>query len=407
MRISSFQIHHQASQQLQALSNQTAATQQQISQGKRLVVPADDPVGAARLVEIRAAIDNREQYIDNAANVDRSLKLEESLLGQTTELLHRIQELTIQAGSGIQTAEDRFLIASEIEARFNELMALANAQDADGNYVFAGFKTGTLPFVAQGSEIFYRGDEGERKVEVERGQLISSGDAGSAVFMDIPSSRARLDLNVDPDVDVTASDFNVVDQAALDALFPDKLVIVFNDPALAGGQNNFSVRRASDQRPVDGLENVPYVSGASIQASGVSFRLSGSPQAGEQVVLGTSKTQSIFATVRDVADGLRDINAVEQPEAFQTMIDNTLEGLRNANETLSRVRADVGARFNSLTAAQDLHEDIGLQLESIRSEIEDLDFAEAVSDLAYQSFILEAAQQSYIRINNLSLFNRL
>ena len=69
--------------------------------------------------------------------------------------------------------------------------------------------------------------------------------------------------------------------------------------------------------------------------------------------------------------------------------------------------ADLGARFNSLEAAKDLHNDVILQLDTLRSGIEDLDFAEAVSDLAFQSFVLEAAQQSFLRINRLSLFDRL
>ena len=92
---------------------------------------------------------------------------------------------------------------------------------------------------------------------------------------------------------------------------------------------------------------------------------------------------------------------------FRKLIDDTIVGLNNATDVILRTRADIGARFNSLSAATSIHDDIMLQLESVRSSVEDLDFAEAVSDLAYQSFVLEAAQQSFLRINGLSLFNRL
>ena len=60
-----------------------------------------------------------------------------------------------------------------------------------------------------------------------------------------------------------------------------------------------------------------------------------------------------------------------------------------------------------MDAVKDMHQELSLQLQEVLSEIEDLDFAEAVSNLSYQSFILEAAQQSFVRINGLSLFNSL
>jgi len=139
----------------------------------------------------------------------------------------------------------------------------------------------------------------------------------------------------------------------------------------------------------------------------VQLQITGTPQAGDSVVIDTSRHQSIFETVQGIAAGLREVDPSVQPDSFRDLIDDTIDGLNSATEVLLQVRADVGSRFNSVSAAKDRHLDLELQLHSLRSEIEDLDFAEAVSDLSFQSFVLEAAQQSFVRISDLSLFNRL
>ena len=86
MRISSFELHRQASSQIQSLGANVAKTQQQISNGKRIVDPSDDPVGAAKAIEIKQAIGVRNQFIDNASLANGSLAFEESILNRVTKL---------------------------------------------------------------------------------------------------------------------------------------------------------------------------------------------------------------------------------------------------------------------------------------------------------------------------------
>ena len=407
MRVSSFQIHSQATQQLQLLGAQAAHSQQQIASGKRLVVPGDDPVGAAQLIGVNQELGEREQFVSNGNSADNQLALEDSVLKQVTELIQRVQELTIQAGSGVQTHEDRQFIALEIEARFGELMSLVNVTNSNGQFLFSGFKGSSPPFASIDGQIRYEGDAGQRRVQVDRGQFVETSDSGERVFMQIPSSFTRATLEQGATDTATVRQLQVIDQEALDAVFPEKLMIEFQDPSLSGGVANFTVRRVSDQRPVEGLENIPYPGPESIEVGGLSFIVDGSPQMGDQFVIATTQLQSIFDTVKGVADGLHDTDAAKDPDAFKLLIERTIAGLNGASDRLLSVRAEVGARFNSLSAAKDLHQDISLQLHEVRSNIEDLDFAEAVSNLAFQSFVLEAAQQSFIRINGLSLFNRL
>ncbi len=407
MRISSLQIHQQAASQLQQLGAQAAETQQQIAQGKRLTKPGDDPVGAARVIGLNQELDARTQFVRNADAADVALALEDSVLAQITELVQRVQELTIQAGSGVQTNEDRQFIAAEIEARFEELMGLANSTNASGQYLFSGFKGETAPFAEESGRITYQGDNGQRQVQIDRGQFIAMNDSGEQLFMHVASPDVQASVGSSNTSTAQLTEIKVVDPEAAEALFPDKLVIEFRPPSEAGGVANFNVVRASDRRPVDGLENVVYNGSSTVVAGGVQFAIAGAPQEGDYLIVETSKQRSLFDTVKGVADGLKEIDAATNPQGFKSLIDTSLASLENATTNLLRTRADIGARFNSIAAATDMHDDLTLQLQEVRSSIEDLDFAEAVSELAYQSFVLEAAQQSFIRINDLSLFNRL
>ena len=89
------------------------------------------------------------------------------------------------------------------------------------------------------------------------------------------------------------------------------------------------------------------------------------------------------------------------------LIEDTLTNLANAQTSVSEVRSQLGARLNVVENARNLSDDVRLVSQEVLSELSDVDFAEAVSRLSLQTFLLEAAQQSYTTISRLSLFNQL
>ena len=106
-------------------------------------------------------------------------------------------------------------------------------------------------------------------------------------------------------------------------------------------------------------------------------------------------TQNIFETLEQFAIALE----TGAPSA------NIAADLDFALEQLSGFRSQVGSRLNAIDSHRELNNDIIFQGQKTLSSIEDLDFAEAVSRLNIQLVALEASQQSFIRIQNLSLFN--
>jgi flagellar hook-associated protein 3 FlgL len=412
MRISTQQIHTQAIASMLDSSRQVALTQQQIASGRKFTTPADDPVAASRIVNLNQELSLRSQYQRNIELATSQLSLEDAVLSQANEVLQRVRELALQGANGALTAKDRAFLGAEVETRLDELFAIMNTRTATGEYLFAGFKGQTQPFVRDSSNgVVFRGDEGQRRVQVSSTSQVAVNDSGQRLFMDVASTATtfvtRAHPGNDPERNVTIGQGVVVDQVALDAFFPDRLVVEFNPPSADHqGRANFTVRRMSDNRVVDGLANVVHVPGAAVEAQGMQFKLYGEPAAGDRFVIESTRTQNVVSTVARLAEGLTGLSDSDKDlGTLQTLVDGTIGNLERAMDSILTVRAEVGARLNTADSSALLHQDVEIITKDVLSKLRDVDYAEAVSRLNLQAFVLEAAQRSYGRISGLSLFN--
>lgn len=190
MRISTAQLHLQGVAAMLDNQAKLARTQLELSSGRRLLAPADDPSGAVRLGEL-AEFDGRlAQYERNAGFARARLEREETVLTQAIEGVQRVRELAVQGLNDPSGMEGRQKIAVEVRTRLAELLSLANSRDPNGDYLFAGFYRGSAePFVDSGSGTFvYAGDEGRRMVPIGPEREVADGDPGTEVFMRIPTS---------------------------------------------------------------------------------------------------------------------------------------------------------------------------------------------------------------------------
>jgi len=410
VRISSSQVYQQGIDNMVDVSRQLAKTQEQVSSGKRFETPADDPVAAARIVQINQEIALRGQYQNNIQQVSNQLGLEDSVLGQITDVLQRIRELTVQSGDGVLTQQDRTSLATEIGTRTEELLSLMNSRTATGAYLFSGSRGQTRPFQRNSSgEVVFQGDETQRRVQITASSSLPINDSGRAIFHDVPSVVTTVLSSASPNNDAEGhgaiSQGKVVDQAKVDALSPDGLVVEFGAPN-PDGSANFTVRRISDGRVVDDLDHIAYHAGDTVTAQGIEFSLNGNPSPGDKFTVVTAHTQSIVNTVERLADGLSTLGASAPDQAdLHSLIDQTLGNLDNSMDSILRVRAEVGARMNTADSAANLHQDVELMSKDMLSKLSDIDYAATISKLDMQSFVLQAAQQSYARISGLSLFN--
>lgn len=281
-------------------------TQMQLSTGKKILTPSDDPVAAARLVDLDHRIKQTEQYQSNIDSARQRLSLQEGVLQNAVDILQRVTELGMQGLNDTNSPSDRNTIAEEMEGLRDQLLALANTRNANGEYIFAGFKSNTQPFsqiTAPGGGFSYDGDAGQRNIQIGMDRVIADGNPGENVFG-----------------------------------------MPIGTPPSSG--------------PSPGLNN-------------------------------------IFEALDKFVSDLRN----NDPQS------TSMGDIANAMDKIINVQSSIGIRLSILDQQEKVNADYVFHAETVRSGIEDIDYAEAISKFSGQTLALQAAQQAFAQVQKLSLFN--
>jgi flagellar hook-associated protein 3 FlgL len=158
-----------------------------------------------------------------------------------------------------------------------------------------------------------------------------------------------------------------------------------------------------------------FISGQPIMLQGLSIDLGGSvtvegqPAEGDQFSIGSSSSQSVFATVAKLIGVLEGANvgAAGGAAKLSSDIGFALTNLDQASENILRVRAAIGSRMGEIDSISSVNGELDLQYQQTLSQLQDLDYAKAITDLSRKQTDLQAAQQSFVRVSQLSLFNYL
>jgi flagellar hook-associated protein 3 FlgL len=304
MRISTSMLFQQGAAKISDLQSSLVKTQQQLSTGRRILTPADDPVAAARALDVTQSQSVNAQYATNRQAAVSSLTAVDSTLASVTSVLQDAKSLTINAGNGALSNSERSSLATQLSSGLDQLLALANTTDGIGNYLFSGYQTGTQPFTKTAAGAQFNGDQGQRQMQVDGSRQMAVSDSGQAIFR---------------------------------------------------GNN-----------------------------------------------------QDIFKTLTDL------VNLLQTP--VLTPVDNAAltAGLTAANgnidQSLNNVltsQASVGSRLKELDALDSAGSSRDIQYSQTLSQLQDVDYAKAISQLTQQQTTLQAAQQSFVKIAGLSLFNYL
>jgi flagellar hook-associated protein 3 FlgL len=297
MRISTSQIFQQGVDAMLEKQRELSRTELQVASGKRILVPSDDPSSAVRILDMQEAQKRLAQYQRNADAATAKLDQEETALQGMENLLQRVRELTVQGNNDPVGADGRRAIATEVRQHMESFLQLANSQDANGEFIFAGFQSQTKPFSHDGAGGFsYVGDSGQRMLKIGDSREVAIGDPG----------------------------------------------IIFTDFAANGGGN-------------------------------------------------TNIGEVLYNLALNLDAGNGDPNALSD-------IDTALTGVLET-------RAKIGARMNAIDDQKNANGSFELAVTKVRSSLEDLDYAEAISRFNQQLTALQASQQSFIKIQDMNLFN--
>jgi len=154
---------------------------------KKLNKPSDDPVGSAKVLEVRTDKVNNDQFQMNAKLAEAFLDNTDHALEDLSNIVMRAKEIAIgQASSASSTPETRLGVAEEVNQLFQRAIATANRRIGD-RYIFGGYKSSTPPVDADGS---FRGDDGQMMVEIGREVYIGMNIPGIEAFNTHPEASA-------------------------------------------------------------------------------------------------------------------------------------------------------------------------------------------------------------------------
>jgi flagellar hook-associated protein 3 FlgL len=316
MRVATSTAYSQGVTSMNTQNFKLNKTMLQLSTGKRIVTPSDDPAGAARVLGLNQAKSRTEQFQDNINTLKSSLQIEETALSGIVNTLQRVRELTIQANNDTYDATQREAIALEIQEHFEAITAFANTTNGNGEFLFGGFNNRDIPFENVGGVVNYNGDQGQQLLQISATRQVASGDNGFDVFMNLRGSDNGDTSNAYP-----MSVFAVVKEL--------EVVLSSN----AGSPSAFPV------------------------------------------------------------------------ETFHESMSRIIGNIDVALGQISDVQAGIGARLNATESQENVNEDYLVQLATTLSDTQDLDYTEAISRLEQEQIGLQASQQTFTKIQGLSLFN--
>ncbi len=398
MRISTFSMHQSALDSMLAQQASLSRTQNQLSTGRRLQTAADDPAATVHVLELERALAAAEQHRSNSINAKNRLQLEEATVADATNVLQRVRELALQANSPILDGSTRGLLTAEIRSRLDELVSIANRQDVNGDYLFSGYAAGTQPFVRPAnSTVQYLGDAGERQQVIGPGQRVTDGHSGDRVFVGVPEGNGAFVLGFAAGNTGTGilGAGSVVDRSVWDR---GSYSVNFTGPG------NYEVRDSANALVTSGA----FQSGSVISLRGISFTLSGSPAAGDSFTVRPAATESVFSTIdRLVTLTSTPTSSAADQAKLNSELGGVLQQFSQGIDHLLSVRAEIGSRLSAIDVADQARETFGAENKRLLSELQDVDYADAVTRMNRELLALQAAQSSYARLAQLSLFNYL
>jgi flagellar hook-associated protein 3 FlgL len=401
MRVSTAQFYFQNSQQLSSLQSDVNEQVKYLSSGKRVLTAKDDAVSYGTLAGYKDELSNIDKYQRNITQAENRNSLQETSFSNAEDVMQQLKQLFIQANNGSLNDGDLDALAKLAENSQEQLLGIANTKDETGGYIFSGFQTQVTPFNSQADgSVTYQGDSGVREIQIGKNVMVATNQAGDEAFTNISNPIGDFSAIYNTNNSGTAvHSASIVDPSSYDVLG--------NPP-----DYNFNFTSATDLTVTDGngavvFNTTAYTAGQTIAFNGVEVQLNGNPLPGDDFDITPEKNISIFDTVKSAIDWMQ--KGTNPPSSVQHSVEynKVLAQLDQALNHMTSRQVDAGVRLSLVDVQTSNHLDTELNITSGLSNLEDLDFAKAVATFEQSQVSLQAAQQSFVQIKNLSLFNYL
>lgn len=396
MRISTANRYATSIDTLMERQVKLSSTQEQMTTGKRVNRASDDPAAAARAERAYAAeqrADASQRAVDASNN---AMTLTEGALGDAGSLLQQVREALVAAGNATYSDTERAGVANQIADLREQLLSVANRTDGSGSYLFGGQSPSVAPFSDVPGGVQFQGTAGPTQS--------ASADAlpltldGRAAWMNARTGNGVFETSA-----VTSTGSAWIDAGKVtdpSAITGSTYSIQFS---VAAGSTTYSVLK-------DGVAtaqtNVAFTPGQAVQIDGMSATIAGQPANGDVFQLAPSTPSlSVFDALDKAIADLRTPNrtGTQIAQGNATSLSN-VDAVMNQ---LGAARSQVGATMNRIDAVSARLSAEKLSSQTTRSNAEDLDMTQAISDFSNQQTGYDAALKTYSMVQRLSLFNYL
>ncbi|MFT4059775.1 MAG: flagellar hook-associated protein FlgL [Legionella sp.] len=408
MRISTNQIYESGLSSLLSQQERVTNLQEQLASGIKVRYPSDDPISYAQIEWLTERVSTTEILQRNCMSATNALSLEESILTDCSNNLQRLRQIQVQAGNGTLSEIQRQALLVEVTDILAQLQAFANSKDNDGNYLFSGGQTSTAPFTLNtAGQYIYNGDSTQRFQMISGSLQIAINDPGDGVFMRIPGGNGTFAVN--------AAITNTGTASATTGSVTNYSTYVADDYTISftlntAGELVAMVTGATSGNviPTTGLpDDAPvYQPGMSLSFNGMTLEFNGTPQAGDAFSVTPAQNVSLFETIQNMISNLSlPYNTAVDKAATATENNQLLAQIDSAILNMTDIIATIGSRLNQVANSQSANEDLIDTSTITLKYLREIDPVVVATEFNQELVNLQAAQQSFVRIQGLSVFN--
>ncbi|MCL5980665.1 MAG: flagellar hook-associated protein FlgL [Gammaproteobacteria bacterium] len=424
MRVSTQQFY---STSLTGMLNQQSTLNnlsQQLSTGNALGNPADNPVANAQVLNLSAKLSNLGAYQQANQSSQQDLQLSSSVLQSVNSLISQVQQLAVQMNNATVSAQDRQNAAAAMTGNLQQLVQLANTQNANGQYVFAGSQGGTQPFQLQANgNVQYMGDAAQKSLMIGPGLNMPVSEAGSAVFMDVPAGNGSFTVSAAAANSGSSGTATMGPGSVLDPGAASQQLVVQQSQyqiTFAASGTAYSITsgtgtvgsagwNASSGTVVSGASYTPGQSIGIPAASGgmnfLSVPVAGTPVAGDSFTIAASQPQSIFQTFSDLQQALSSTGSGPGANTQRAQaISNVLANLNQAQTQVLSTQSSIGARLQQAQSVSSLNSSLTLQFQTQQGNLADISYPQVITQYQQSLTALQSSQKAFAQVQGLSLF---
>lgn len=361
--------------------------QNQLSTGKKISMPSDDPIVAAKALKLRTDVSEIGQFQKNAEDARSWADITESTLGSVGDVLQRARELAVQASNGTNGSTDDKAIAQEASQLYQELIKLSNTNFA-GRYIFSGYKTDQTLVLGQNQAFTYTntpvlsgGGPPANTFRLRHDNIasvtnitgsIGGGPAGSfTVVAGPPAASGQVQ------VDTTTGKLTFFPADVTSGLTNLTASYTLNRNAGDYNPDTYSYINTTQTSPMQG-ENIQYDIGINdkINVNVIGSDVFGSASAGGNAGIQLENFNK-FVTALTVGD--------------KTGIQQAITNIDSFSDSVLQQRADIGARSNRMDLTKKRLDDNYTTYTNLMSKNEDVDVAQVIMNLQSQENVYKAS----------------